>query len=140
MPQSAHFVPRFRTLGWGVCVPEACAARDVELALRAALARFQRSGAWGAGLVRARLAVPATACRVAPRTPALQRLPPTFFAACGAGLLLVLLALIATARDTGHEPYELGGGESGPPGQQKPRSWSLSSSVVTWFCLSPGRW
>ncbi|XP_034240171.1 nose resistant to fluoxetine protein 6-like [Thrips palmi] len=76
---SAHFVPRFRTLGWGVCVPEACSPRDVELALRGAV------------------------------TPAMQRLPPSFFLAGGGLAALLLLALVATIKDTGHEPDELGG-------------------------------
>lgn len=110
-PQSAHFVPRFRTLGWGLCVPEACSPRDVELALRGAVARFQRSGAWGAGLVRARVGLPRGACRAAPRVPAMQRLPPSFFLAAGGLVALLLLALVATLRDAGHEPDELGGCE-----------------------------
>ncbi|KAE8750256.1 hypothetical protein FOCC_FOCC003064 [Frankliniella occidentalis] len=88
---------------------DACAARDVEVALRGAVARFQRSGAWGAGLVRARLAVPAAACRVAPRAPPLQRLPPSFLLATGAAALLLLVTLVATVKDSGHEPDELSG-------------------------------
>ena len=107
--QSAHFVPRFRTLAWGLCVPASCSPRDVESALRSAVARFQRSGAWGAGVLRTRLSLPPGACRDFPRLPPLQRLPPTLFAALGGVTLLLLVTLLATLSDTGHEPDELGG-------------------------------
>lgn len=36
-----HFVPRFSTLSWGVCVPSTCGAEDVEVILRDAIKHYQ---------------------------------------------------------------------------------------------------
>ncbi|XP_041972846.1 uncharacterized protein LOC121728684 [Aricia agestis] len=37
-----HFVPRFSTLSWGVCVPSPCEPQDVELMLRDAVKHYQK--------------------------------------------------------------------------------------------------
>ncbi|KAI5643619.1 hypothetical protein NE865_04421 [Phthorimaea operculella] len=40
-----HFVPRFSTLSWGVCVPAVCAPQDVEVVIKDAINHYQhRSG------------------------------------------------------------------------------------------------
>ncbi|XP_047545591.1 nose resistant to fluoxetine protein 6-like [Vanessa atalanta] len=36
-----HFVPRFSTLSWGVCVPSPCGPEDVEVVLRDAIKHYQ---------------------------------------------------------------------------------------------------
>ncbi|XP_061378671.1 nose resistant to fluoxetine protein 6-like [Danaus plexippus] len=36
-----HFVPRFSTLSWGVCIPSACTSEDVEVVLRDAVKHYQ---------------------------------------------------------------------------------------------------
>ncbi|XP_023939022.1 nose resistant to fluoxetine protein 6 [Bicyclus anynana] len=36
-----HFVPRFSTLSWGVCVPSPCSSGDVEVILRDAIKHYQ---------------------------------------------------------------------------------------------------
>ncbi|KAL4704132.1 hypothetical protein ACJJTC_003417, partial [Scirpophaga incertulas] len=38
-----HFVPRFSTLSWGVCVPSACDPEDVEVVIRDALKHYQHT-------------------------------------------------------------------------------------------------
>ncbi|CAG9791791.1 unnamed protein product [Diatraea saccharalis] len=52
-----HFVPRFSTLRWGVCVPTACAPEDVEVVLKDALKHYQHTS----GLV-VRIKVDPTDC------------------------------------------------------------------------------
>lgn len=38
-----HFVPRFSTLSWGICVPSPCEPEDVEVILRDAIRHYQRT-------------------------------------------------------------------------------------------------
>ncbi|CAK1551593.1 unnamed protein product [Leptosia nina] len=39
-----HFVPRFSTLSWGVCVPSPCSPKDVEVIITEATKQYQRIG------------------------------------------------------------------------------------------------
>lgn len=41
--QPSHFIPRFTTINWGVCVPSSCSPKDVERALSDELSAFNET-------------------------------------------------------------------------------------------------
>ncbi|XP_063233051.1 nose resistant to fluoxetine protein 6-like [Bacillus rossius redtenbacheri] len=89
----AHFVPRYSTLQWGVCVPASCPPAHVEAALVRSLGRL---GASEAGLLRAEARVDPDMCYLRDRPPwgAAASAVTIFFCA------VVALALFATLKDT----------------------------------------
>ncbi|RZF33765.1 hypothetical protein LSTR_LSTR008024 [Laodelphax striatellus] len=84
-----HFVPRFSSIGWGVCVPSSCDARSIEAGLMSMLAPLNSTP----GLV-VHPGVPPNACYKNPQTlPISTLLALTFYAA------VISLAIYATVVD-----------------------------------------
>lgn len=43
MFQSGHFIPRFTTINWGVCLPASCDADEAKFVVRDALRHYNHS-------------------------------------------------------------------------------------------------
>ncbi|XP_039295350.1 LOW QUALITY PROTEIN: nose resistant to fluoxetine protein 6 [Nilaparvata lugens] len=86
-----HFVPRFSSIGWGVCVPSSCDEQAIEAGLMSMLAPLNSTSGL---LVHA--GVPTNACYKVPQTlPISTLLALTFYAA------VISLAIYATVIDKG---------------------------------------
>ncbi|XP_063992278.1 uncharacterized protein LOC135170416 [Diachasmimorpha longicaudata] len=91
MKDSGHFVPRFTTINWGICVPSACSAADARSALEAGLSHLNESSG-----VKFAIDVNPDMCYIQEKSPSYSKetIAVLYFYA-----MIVCLVLIATVRD-----------------------------------------